>query len=123
MPLPLEIVNVAMPTTVATFPFGRFERFRIGDIEIGRAVYAPGWRWTEHLRPEGGPALCEVEHVGLVVSGRAAVKMRDGTELLLTPGDFFSIPAGHDSWVVGSDEYVSLHFLGAGAYAPSSSAA
>jgi len=46
------------------------------------------------------------------------VKMRDGSEITLTPGDFFSVPPGHDSWVVGSEEYVSLRFLGADRYAP-----
>jgi len=29
----------------------------------------------------------------------------------------FYIPPGHDSWVVGSEPYVSLHFMGAGDYA------
>ena len=32
-------------------------------------------------------------------------------------GDVFYIPPGHDSWVVGSEPYVSLHFTGAGDYA------
>ena len=27
-------------------------------------------------------------------------------------GDFFYVPAGHDSWVVGDESYVSLHILG-----------
>lgn len=34
----------------------------------------------------------------------------------MAAGDFFSIPAGHDSWVLGDKEYVSLHFLGAEHY-------
>jgi len=29
----------------------------------------------------------------------------------------FYIAPGHDSWVVGDEPYVSLHFLGAGEYA------
>ena len=33
------------------------------------------------------------------------------------PGDLFAIPPGHDSWVVGDEPYVSLHFLGAEEYA------
>ncbi len=85
-------------------------------MEIGRAIYKPGWRWTEHIRPTAGTELCEVEHVGLVVSGQAAVKMRDGSELTLGPGDLFNIPAGHDSWVIGDEEYVSLHFTGTDRY-------
>jgi hypothetical protein len=34
-----------------------------------------------------------------------------------SPGDLFAIPPGHDSWVVGDEPYVSLHFLGATDYA------
>ncbi len=30
---------------------------------------------------------------------------------------FYVPPDPHDSWVVGDEPYVSLHFLGAGAYA------
>jgi hypothetical protein len=32
-------------------------------------------------------------------------------------GDIFYIAPGHDSWVVGDEPYVSLHFLGADLYA------
>jgi hypothetical protein len=45
------------------------------------------------------------------------VKMDDGTELVMKPGDLFHVPSGHDSWVVGDEPYVSLHFLGADDYA------
>jgi hypothetical protein len=43
--------------------------------------------------------------------------MADGREFEMGPGDLFAIPGGHDSWVVGDEPYVSLHFLGAGTYA------
>lgn len=112
----LEIVNMSSPKQSNKFPYGRFELFSIGDQQIGRAVYEPGWRWSEHIGPTAGTALCEVEHLGLVLAGRAAVSMADGTEFVLGPGDFFSIPPGHDSWVVGEEDYVSLHLLGAGQY-------
>ena len=32
-------------------------------------------------------------------------------------GDVFYIAPGYDSWVVGKEPYVSVHFLGAAAYA------
>jgi hypothetical protein len=32
-------------------------------------------------------------------------------------GEMFYIPPGHDSWVVGNEPYVSLHFAGATDYA------
>lgn len=42
----------------------------------------------------------------------------DGRVDELAPGTLFYIPpVPHDSWVVGNEEYVSLHFLGADAYA------
>jgi quercetin dioxygenase-like cupin family protein len=88
----------------------------IGGLTVGRATYEPGWRWSEHVG-EGQDDRCQVEHVGLVVSGSAAVLMDDGTEIVMGPGDLFSIPPGHDSWVVGDEPYVSLHLLGAGEYA------
>jgi hypothetical protein len=35
----------------------------------------------------------------------------------MTAGDVFYIAPGHDSWVVGDQPYVSLHFMGAAEYA------
>ncbi len=69
------------------------------------------------MGPIAGTASCTVEHVGLVVSGRAAVAMDDGTKVVLTAGDLFYVPPGHDSWVVGDEPYVSLHLQGASDYA------
>jgi len=117
----LQLVRLDRPDAVRTFPHGRFELYRVGGRELGRAVYEPGWRWSEHVGPIAGTALCEVDHIGMVLSGRAAVRMADGTERVLGPGEFFAIPPGHDSWVVGDQEYVSLHLSEAGAYARSGS--
>ena len=40
--------------------------------------------------------------------------MAGGEVFDLTPGLLFYVPATpHDSWVVGDEPYVSLHFLGA----------
>jgi ethanolamine utilization protein EutQ (cupin superfamily) len=105
------------PDEVREFEKGRLELVHVGGMTIGRASYEPGWRWTEHVRPAVETELCEVEHLGLVVEGRAAVRMTDGTEVVMAPGDIFAVPPGHDSWVVGDEPYVSLHFLGAAAYA------
>ncbi len=55
--------------------------------------------------------------MGLVLSGAAAVKMADGTERVMREGEFFYVPPGHDSWVVGDEPYVSLHILGSETYA------
>jgi quercetin dioxygenase-like cupin family protein len=105
------------PDEVRHFAKGRFELVRLAGVTVGRATYEPGWKWSEHVRPVAGTPSCQVEHVGLVLSGRAKVRMDDGTEVELAPGDLFHVAPGHDSWVVGDEPYVSLHFLGADAYA------
>src|SRR5215813_5096255 len=57
-------------------------------------------------------------HVGLVVSGTATAALEDGRVFELRAGELFYIPqVPHDSWVVGNEPYVSLHFLGADHYA------
>jgi mannose-6-phosphate isomerase-like protein (cupin superfamily) len=99
------------------FELGFFELLTAGGVELGRASYEPGWRWSTHVGPTAGTELCEVAHVGVVLSGRAAVEMRDGTLVEMGAGDVFVVPPGHDSWVIGDEPYVSLHLVGAGAYA------
>jgi hypothetical protein len=106
------------PDEVRVFDKGRFEIVHIGGMTVGRATYEPGWKWSQHVAPLAGTPLCEVEHVGLVVSGRAVAAFADGPFTELTPGNLFYFPpAAHDSWVVGDTSYVSLHFLGAAHYA------
>jgi len=80
------------PDEVRTFEKGKFEIVRIGGMTIGRATYQPGWKWSVDVGPGIGASRCNVEHVGLVLLGCA------------TPG--------HDSWVVGDEPDVSLHFMG-----------
>ena len=50
-------------------------------------------------------------------SGRATAAMDDGRVIEMKAGDVFYIAPGHDSWVVGDEPYVSLHFMGANEYA------
>jgi len=108
------------PDEVREFELGRFEVVNIGGMAIGRATYQPGWKWSEHVGAPLGQTHCNVEHVGMVVSGRAAIGMDDGRVIELRAGDLFYTPPGppgHDSWVVSDEPYVSLHFLGADHYA------
>ena len=108
------------PDTVRLFDKGRFEVVTIGPMTIGRATYEPGWKWSEHLGKLTGETRCMLEHVGLVIAGCATAAMSDGQVVEMKPGDLFYIAPGHDSWVVGNDPYVSLHFIGADGYADSS---
>jgi quercetin dioxygenase-like cupin family protein len=106
------------PDETKVFEKGRFDVIRLGGVTIGRARYEPGWRWSEHVGPSLGQTRCPVEHVGLVLSGVATAAFDDGRVFELRAGQAFYIPPiPHDSWVVGDEPYVSLHFLGADNYA------
>jgi quercetin dioxygenase-like cupin family protein len=106
------------PDEIRLMQKGRFEVVHLGGLTIGRATYEPGWKWSEHVGPTVGATRCTVEHVGLVVSGTATAALGDGRVFELRAGELFYIPpVPHDSWVVGTEPYVSLHFLGAIHYA------
>jgi catechol 2,3-dioxygenase-like lactoylglutathione lyase family enzyme/quercetin dioxygenase-like cupin family protein len=106
------------PDEVRVLQKGRFELVHLGGMTIGRASYEPGWKWSEHVGPSVGATRCHVEHVGLVLSGTATAAFDDGSVVELRAGELFYIPPlPHDSWVVGDQPYVSLHFVGADHYA------
>jgi quercetin dioxygenase-like cupin family protein len=113
----LQLINFDQPNETRRFEKGRFDVYEVGPTTLGRATYEPGWKWSEHVGSVTGQKSCQVEHVGLVLSGSAVAAMEDGTEIVISAGDFFYIPPGHDSWVVGDEPYVSLHILGSEDYA------
>jgi mannose-6-phosphate isomerase-like protein (cupin superfamily) len=115
----LEVIlkRFDQPDEIRTFEQGKFELIRIGGMTIGRATYDPGWKWSTHVGASLGKKSCDVEHVGMVLSGSATAAMDDGRVIEMKAGDIFYIAPGHDSWVVGEDPYVSLHLMGASDYA------
>ncbi len=110
-----------VPDEVRVMKNGKFEVVNLGGITIGRATYEPGWKWSEHVGPSVGATRYLVEHVGLVLSGTATVAFEAGRAIELHAGDLFYVPpVPHNSWVIGDEPYVSLHFLGAERYATES---
>jgi quercetin dioxygenase-like cupin family protein len=105
------------PDEVRKFEKRKFEIVHVGGMTIGRATYESGWRWSQHVGRALGQKECLVEHVGMVISGSASAAMSNGDVIEMRAGQVFYIPPGHDSWVVGDEPYVSLHFLGAAEYA------
>ena len=96
-----------------TFPMGsiaRVEVIQLGETVANRVTFQPGFHWTEHAKPTAGTDLCMIPHTGYVVSGRAGIRMADGTEREVAAGDAFAIPAGHDTWVIGDAPYVAVDF-------------
>ena len=108
------------PDELRTFDKGQFELVEIGGMTIGRAIYQPGWRWSTDVGAAMDEVYCKVEHIGMVLSGCATVALPGQDIVEMRAGDVFYVPSlPHDSWVVGEEPYVSLHFLGAASYATS----
>ena len=106
------------PDEVRVFEKGKFEVVHFEGMTIGRATYYPGWKWSEDVSPLSGTKFCEVEHLGMVLSGSATVDFKDGKIHTVNKGDIFYVSSRpHDSWVVGKENYISIHFLGAEDYA------
>jgi hypothetical protein len=96
---------------------GRAEILNFGGATVGRGIFHPGWRWSRHVGPIAGTASCEVAHSGYCASGRMHLRMDDGLEAEIGPGDYALIPPGHDAWVVGDEPCVFLDFAGMAGYA------
>jgi hypothetical protein len=95
----------------------RIDVVRLGDTEVGRFTFSPGWRWSECIKPVVGTDSCQVSHVGHVVSGRLTVKMNDGSQKSIAAGDSYTIPPGHDAWVEGNEPFVCIEVMSAEQYA------
>jgi hypothetical protein len=109
--------NLAQPDETRPFAKGKMDVVDVGGVTIGRGTYEPGWRWSECVKPLVRTESCQVHHVGYVVAGRMHVRMNDGTERDIGPGDAVQLPPGHDAWVVGNESCVFIDFMGAAQYA------
>jgi mannose-6-phosphate isomerase-like protein (cupin superfamily) len=88
---------------------------RMGGTTAARLTFEPGWRWSECVKPVAGTERCQVRHIGVVGSGRMAVRHDDGSEVEIGPGEAYVIEPGHDAWVVGEDRFVGYEFESAAA--------
>jgi class 3 adenylate cyclase len=104
--------NLEEPDQTIELPLFSAKIVEVGDFTVGYVVYQPGWRWSTHVRPSVGGEWCQARHVGVVLSGRVAVLLQDGTALRFGPNDVFDIPPGHDAWVVGDEPFVQLEWTG-----------
>ena len=88
----------------------------LGDLTVGHQRLEPGWRWSTHIRPHVGGDWCQARHVGVVISGRLGIKLRDGTTFELGPDDVFDIPPGHDGYVIGHEPCETIEWGGSRAF-------
>ena len=109
--------NLGTPDETRPFPKGKIEVVKVGDLTFGKATFEPGWKWSECVKPIAGTKSCQVSHNSYVVSGRMRIRMDDGTETEVGPGDVFVCSPGHDAWIVGKEACVAYDFSGAAIYA------
>jgi hypothetical protein len=88
----------------------RVEVVDLGDVKAARMRLAPGWRWSDCIKPLVGTDSCQARHVGTVASGRLRVRHDDGTEIEVAAGSAYRIEPGHDAWVVGDEDFVAYEF-------------
>ncbi|MCW2712764.1 MAG: Cupin 2, conserved barrel domain protein [Marmoricola sp.] len=95
---------------------GHMDVVTLGDFTLGRGVFEPGWRWSNDVKPIAGTDSCQTRHAGYCLSGQMTVRLDDGTEITVGPGDVVLIEPGHDAWTVGDEACVLLD-TGVAAYA------
>jgi hypothetical protein len=113
----METRNIASPHETRPFQaHGQVEVVTLGDFTMGRGTFEPGWQWSKDVKPIAGTESCMTHHKGICTSGSMTVRMDDGTEIMIGPGDVFVLEPGHDAWTVG-DEACVMYDTGVAGYA------
>jgi hypothetical protein len=107
-----EVKNVTASADVRKFERGMIELVQVSGGTVARFTLQKGWKWSEDIKPIVKTEWCEAPHLQYVISGRYRVKMKDGTEFNIGPGDVGSVPPGHDAWVVGDEPVIGIEFIG-----------
>ena len=109
--------NIETPHETRPFKdHGRMDVVTLDDFTLGKGTFEPGWRWSEDVKPIAGTESCRTRHTGICVSGQMIVRMDDGTETTIGPGDVTVIEPGHDAWVIGNEPCI-MYDTGIAAYA------
>ena len=101
--LTLEVRNMETPDERRTFEHGCLDVVNLAGATIARAAFRPGWKWSIDIGPVAGTPSCQASHIGYIVSGHFHVRMDNGHEYDLGPGDAHVVSPGHDAWVVGDE--------------------
>ena len=112
-----KVKKFGSPDELRKFEKGKLQLVTLGGATVGRAVLEPGWKWSKHLKPVAKTKSCEAPHFQYHASGILHVKMDDGTEMDVGPGEVSWIPPGHDAWVVGVEPVTLIDFQGMVDYA------
>lgn len=108
-----ELKNMSKSAEVKKFDHTKIELVNIAGNTIGRFSLQKGWKWSTDIKPIVKTEWCEAPHIQYIISGKYHVKMKDGAEFDIGPGDAVSVPPGHDAWVIGDETLVGIEFVGA----------
>jgi predicted small metal-binding protein len=100
--------NIDTPHQKRSSEHGVMNVVTLPGATIVRAEFQPGWRWSADVGPAAGTDSCQVPHTGIILSGRFAIRMDDGTQGEYGPGDAHVVGPGHDAWVVGDEPCVII---------------
>jgi hypothetical protein len=83
----LQRKGFAAPDHVRSFPNGKIDVIELDETAVGRFVFQPGWRWSHDVAPIVGTRSCQHRHIGYTISGSLGIRMDDGTEMIIGPGE------------------------------------
>lgn len=118
-------VNFVTATAVKSFDVpdkkrcpdkAEFDLVTVNDYSVARLILDPGWRWSECVKPFEKTDFCQHNHFGFCVSGVMEVETSDGVHSTIHANDTYTLPPGHDEWVVGPEPFVAVEFLGAASF-------
>jgi len=116
----LETKDMEKPDDTLRFEKARVALATLGGATVGRAHLEPGGKWPTHFKPIAKTDSCLAPRFQYHISGVLHVKMDDGTQRDVGPGESSYIPPGRDAWVVGREPVVTIEFQGLADYAKGS---
>lgn len=104
--------SLSEPDEVVRFPGYTEYIVEVGDLTVARVIQEPGWVYSRDMATVDEGRWCEAHHVGVMVSGRQGVVLRDGSRREFGPDDVYDIPPGHDGYTIGDESAVMIEWSG-----------
>jgi hypothetical protein len=100
------------PDEMRLFNKGRLDVVKFDAVTVARAMFKPGWKWSQGGKLVEETDRCQVPHLGYMVAGRMQFVMDDGCAAEIETGDLAMIPPGHEAWVIGDEPAIFLDVAG-----------
>lgn len=114
--LKLQRKGFDLPESVRVFANGKVDVVELGEVAVSRFLFQPGWKWSRDVGSIVGTRSCQHRHLGYTIGGSLHVRMDDGFELVIGPGDAYEIPPGHEAWVEGDEPWDAVEFTSGHTY-------